>query len=279
MKKGVIFPLFISASLVSSLFFYFQSLEKERLSSAKFYQTRIVEVVDGDTVMTQEGFKVRYIGINAPEFGEPGYQEAKALNQKLVEGKMVNLEFDLQKKDQYQRILAYVWVKDNLVQEEILRKGLALTYTLPPNLKYQERLLKAQQFAKDNCLGLWETFCKMAKEEKDKCVKISKINYQAPGPDNQNLNGEWIELKNVCEISVDLSGWQIRDRTSVNRYYFKNFVLKPLAKVKIYSGCGKDTDKELYWQCPPRKYAIWNNNGDTAYLINSKGRIIDVLSY
>jgi micrococcal nuclease len=72
---------------------------------------QVVKVVDGDTIHVRVGDRmerVRYIGVNAPELGQPGGREATEANRKLVEGQPVNLELDIQDRDRYGRLLAYV---------------------------------------------------------------------------------------------------------------------------------------------------------------------------
>ena len=71
---------------------------------------RVSRVVDGDTVELADGRKVRYLGINTPERGQPFYQEATDFNAELVAGKKVRLEFDVDTIDKYGRTLAHVFV-------------------------------------------------------------------------------------------------------------------------------------------------------------------------
>jgi endonuclease YncB( thermonuclease family) len=83
----------------------------------------VARVVDGDTIELTNGRRVRYIGINTPERDQPYYPEATALNRQLVEGKNVQMEFDLETFDQYGRSLAYIWSEGVLVNLEIVRLG------------------------------------------------------------------------------------------------------------------------------------------------------------
>lgn len=124
----------------------------------------VVTVVDGDTIHVRvEGRieKVRYIGVNAPEVRhptkgeEPGGREASAVNRRLVEGKQVRLELDVQRRDRHGRLLAYVWVDDLMVNAELVRQGYAQVMTVPPNVRYQELFLKFQRDARAARRGLW----------------------------------------------------------------------------------------------------------------------------
>ncbi|MFN3265126.1 MAG: thermonuclease family protein, partial [Aquificaceae bacterium] len=54
------------------------------------------------------------------------------------------------------RLLAYVWLSDGRMLNEVLvKEGYAMVYTIPPNVKYQERFLQAQRYARENRKGLW----------------------------------------------------------------------------------------------------------------------------
>ena len=67
---------------------------------------RVKQVYDGDTVLLEDGRRVRYLGINAPEFREPFYLKAKRFNESLVQGREIRLEFDVERADAYDRLLA-----------------------------------------------------------------------------------------------------------------------------------------------------------------------------
>jgi micrococcal nuclease len=124
----------------------------------------VVKVVDGDTIHVRVAGrveKVRYIGVNTPEVhhpskGEqPGGREAAALNRALVAGRQVRLELDVQERDRYGRLLAYVWIGETMVNAELVRRGYAQVMTIPPNVRHQELLVKLQRDARQAERGLW----------------------------------------------------------------------------------------------------------------------------
>ena len=112
-------------------------------------------VIDGDTIEIEGGERVRYLGINAPEPAEEYGIEAFEANQSLVAGKRVTLEADIQDKDEYGRLLRYVYIDDVMVNAELVREGYAYSYSRPPNIKYQEMFLQLENEARDRKLGLW----------------------------------------------------------------------------------------------------------------------------
>ena len=124
----------------------------------------VVRVVDGDTIKVRLGQrveKVRYIGVNTPELhhprkgAEPGGHEAEVVNRRLVAGKRVRLELDVQTRDRYGRLLAYVWVGDTMINAELVRLGYAQVMTIPPNVRHQALFLKLQRDARAAGRGLW----------------------------------------------------------------------------------------------------------------------------
>ena len=123
----------------------------------------VVRVVDGDTVHVRLGDrveKVRYIGVNTPEVHhpskgeEPGGRAAHTVNRRLVEGKRVRLELDVQSRDRYGRLLAYMWVGETMINAELVRLGYAQVMTVPPNVRHQALFLKLQRDARQAGRGL-----------------------------------------------------------------------------------------------------------------------------
>jgi len=125
---------------------------------------RIARVVDGDTaVLLGTHEYVRYLGIDTPEAGEPYYYVATKVNRELVLRRDVYLEFGPQRRDGYGRLLAYLWVQVDgdwvLVNEELLRRGVARLYVLwPDEEKYYERFLRAVTLAQVEKRALWSKF-------------------------------------------------------------------------------------------------------------------------
>ncbi len=129
-------------------------------SNANWYT--VERVVDGDTFIIDTGERVRMIGIDTPESVKPNSpvelysKKASDSAKKILEGKRVRLEFDVQKKDKYGRLLAYVYLEDGtFVNALLVKEGYAKVMTIPPNVKYAEEFLKYQQQAREEGKGLW----------------------------------------------------------------------------------------------------------------------------
>lgn len=124
----------------------------------------VTRVVDGDTVEVQLDGRtedVRYIGVDTPETVKPGAPvdcfgpQASAFNHRLVEGRRVRLVFGAERRDVYDRLLAYVYLDGRFVNAELVRRGLARTLTIPPNDRFAERLKRLEIAASRAGRGLW----------------------------------------------------------------------------------------------------------------------------
>lgn len=114
-------------------------------------------ISDGDSLRCQAGQRVRLIGIDSPEREQHpfGAQAQEALLRLIPPGTPVRLERDVAPTDQYGRVLAYVWAGSILVNEALVQQGWAVLYTVSPNVKYADRLARAQKEARARGAGLW----------------------------------------------------------------------------------------------------------------------------
>ena len=117
---------------------------------------KVIQVIDGDTVVIEGGYHVRYIGIDAPEKDEFCYLEAEEANRELVEGKRVRLEKDVSEEDRYGRLLRYVYVDGSFVNAEIVKQGYARVRAYPPDVKYQVYLEAIEKEARQTEKGGWK---------------------------------------------------------------------------------------------------------------------------
>lgn len=143
-------------------------LDTSQYAPGERKMVRVERVVDGDTaVMTIGGRSeyVRYIGIDTPEMNwdnvpasEKCAIEATDFNEsRLKAGNEVELEFDEELRDRYDRILAYVRVDGRLLNADLLRKGLAETLTIPPNDRYADDFSALERKARERAPYLWPT--------------------------------------------------------------------------------------------------------------------------
>jgi len=228
---------------------------------------KVATVIDGDTILLEDGRKVRYIGINTPERDQPFYSEATDLNRRLVADKEVRLEFDNVTKDGFGRTLAYVYVEDIFVNLEIIRAGMALKYNDPDNHQYDDLFSQTIQAAKKQHIGMWQ--------ESGLSIVISEVVADPPGEDALSLNGEWVLLENTGERDILLGGFILQDQNN-HRYVFPAFTLETKSKVRIYTGSGKNSHDKLYWGSDE---PIWNNSGDTVFLYDQTLQLVTSKSW
>ena len=118
----------------------------------------VTKVVDGDTIdvlIGGETFRVRYIGMDTPERGDPYFSEATDKNSQLLQGQSVTMIKDVSETDQFARILRYVISGNEFVNYELVRQGYALASTYPPDVACSNTYAEAQNIAASAGLGLW----------------------------------------------------------------------------------------------------------------------------
>jgi len=123
---------------------------------------QVERVVDGDTLVLANQERVRLIGADTPETVRPGQpaepwgREATEFTRRFVAGGQVRLEFDGRRKDKYDRYLAHVWVGDRMLEEELIRAGLATAETrYPYSAASKTRFVTAQSEAQAAGRGIW----------------------------------------------------------------------------------------------------------------------------
>ena len=148
------------------LFTFLFFLAQAQLQENTWY--KVSKITDGDTfyvtTSSSEKYKIRLIGIDAPETRNVGVKvrkeyfgtEAKIFVTQLLKNKKVKLTFDVQKTDRYGRILAYIYLENGVfLNQYLVENGFAVVATFPPNVKYVEVFTKAEKSARNKKLGLW----------------------------------------------------------------------------------------------------------------------------
>jgi micrococcal nuclease len=176
----------VGVALIGAIVFLFSQNNKAGLpvagsnmqapAAGNYDNVLVSRAIDGDTLKLSNNERVRLIGIDTPEMHESeklyrdsrkSGQDAKtiqalgkrsyAFTRSLVEGKTVRLEFDVEKRDKYKRLLAYVYLPDGtFVNAEIVKQGYASLMTYPPNVKYADAFRRLYQQAREQRLGLWK---------------------------------------------------------------------------------------------------------------------------
>lgn len=154
MKKILLFTVFSLLTLFILYFLNF-SISYFFISSLEF--KKVSFIIDGDTFKTENSEKIRLIGIDAPEKGEKCYEESRKKLKELIDGKIVRVEKDKKDKDDYGRLLRYVFINETFVNLVLVKEGYAYVFMDGENIKYLKELIEAEKFAKENKVGcLWK---------------------------------------------------------------------------------------------------------------------------
>ncbi len=240
----------LNALLLASFLFLIASC-----SSAED-KVRIKEVVDGDTVILDTRYenRLRYIGIDAPEMltidspGDPFSLEAKKLNESLVKGKDIRIEFDSERYDDYGRLLGYVFVNDIFVNEKLLREGLAMLFVLKSNTKYLDILKRAQQEAKRKKRGIWGDLSSFRYPKENQRFRIK------PASARRFLDRRVVVVGKITEVRENRAVIKLTVESDLDVVIFKNnidnfthfgidpethylgSIVQVIGKIKMYRG-------------------------------------------
>lgn len=202
----------------------------------------ILRAVDGDTIVTDKG-EVRLLGINTPEKKRYYYLEAKNFLAGF-ENKSVEILRDDEDVDKYSRKLRYVFYEGRLLNVEILEKGLATSFMLS-ELKYEEKLRTAEEFAMDNRAGLWER----SSDKCAGCIALSELNAEE----------EFFVIENICDFDCDLDGWEVKD--DANHFF----------KLEDLNGHENQTYAS--------DIKVWNDDADRFFMRDESGMLVVFYEY
>ncbi|GAB7022172.1 thermonuclease family protein [Salidesulfovibrio brasiliensis] len=127
--------------------------------SALAQEAFLERVIDGDSirlVMNDQNVEIRLIGIDAPEYRQEWSKAAKRFVVDFLTGRHIEVRFDKQRRDRYGRTLAYVYADTAMLNEALVRNGLALAYPIPPNLRHKVTLARAEAEARKARAGFWK---------------------------------------------------------------------------------------------------------------------------
>lgn len=242
---------------------------------------RVVRVIDGDTLVavTGEGeVKVRLREVNTPERGECGAEQATALLTELA-GEAVRLE--PAGEGPHGRLLAHVFTAEGAhIGVALAEAGLAHVSDYGDPDGYLPALERAEAAARTAGRGLYgsELGCGTAAGEAagaKSALKLVALDANPPG-DDLGPAGEAVTLEGPPGFA--LTGWSIKDTSASHRYRFPDGATVPSSgRVQVFSGPGEDRDGTFYWGM--KGSAVWNNGGDTAFLIAPGGGIVGWLEW
>ena len=156
MRRLLILALLAAAALLGA-----DAVREEVAGSGATVEGRVLRVVDGDTVhvlLPSGRERVRYLGVDTPESTnevECHGRAASAANARLVAGRRVRLRFDVERRDRYGRLLAYVHAEGRMVNAALVRGGFAEPLTIEPNVRHERRFRALARDARRAGRGMW----------------------------------------------------------------------------------------------------------------------------
>jgi len=254
MKK--LFILLLTFVLLCSIFVYAKPI--------KFAVCK--RVIDGDTIVLENGTRVRLIGINSPESNERHYLTAFFDLKFKINGKIIRLEYDSVNEannhlGKYGRLLAYVYLDDVFINEEIVKDGCARTYLKYPfDEKKQLLFLKAEKYARENQLGIWKPATKNNVTSIENLSEIDKLKLKAERGDVKaqvKLADNYYNGDNVL-INYEKAAYWFQKAANQNDSYAQY----SLGYCYEYGkGALKNSEKAAYWY----KKAAVQGNADAQY--------------
>lgn len=231
----------------------------------------VLEVLDGDSFRAQVGGseeEIRLLGVNAPEHGECHSDRSRSAMAALIEGRDVTMLTAGQ--DRFGRVLATVFVDGSDVSVMLLEVGAAIALTVHHD--DLPEYLAAEDAAFASGRGLWDPGACGGGAPRSG-VAILLVEADPPGPDEE---GEFVALVNRGH-ETDLGGWVLRDESSAHRFEFPPGTSIPQgARMEVRTGCGNDRSYVVHW-CEGG--AVWNNDGDAAFLLDPAGNVVSRLRY
>jgi len=229
----------------------------------KIPRTKILvkRVIDGDTIVSSTGTRIRLLGINTPEKEEFYHDEATEFLKNMIENKTVEVESDIIDTDRYGRLLRYIFLGDKFINSEMVKNGFAHVYLTNYNLRYRDKLLNAQEYAKIHEFGIWKH------SKYYGCIKLDDFSFSD--------KNEFVKFKNFCNFPVYLDGWYLKDESSRHKFKFNKITLGSDSSLTLHTGYGYDNLTDIFWNHKP----IWNNEGDTVFLYDDDNLLVFSYSY
>tara|TARA_Y100000310_G_C20659280_1_gene803771 strand:- start:223 stop:975 length:753 start_codon:yes stop_codon:yes gene_type:complete len=246
-RKHALILAFLLTGLIVSTYSLFQLTSK----SENLETVLVSRVIDGDTLVLDDGRKIRLLNINAPEKSFPTHKISTNYLKKY-ENRSVSIQ--ITDRDKYNRLLARLYTPDYL-NLALVSQGLASKFLV--SSKEKKQFSNAERNAISQGIGVWQHSTHYG------CF-TSQI--------DKNL--EFVILENSCD-EINLKDWKLKDE-STKTFTFPSLKIENKQEITLHSNEGQNTKAELFWQ---QKTNVWNNDRDSLYLFDSNGLIVHYNSY
>jgi len=248
-KKDLLILILLIIALFAINYNFLDNSIKNFLSDSEIVE--IERIVDGDTLIAN-GNSIRLLGINTPEKGEIYYDQAKQYLEKLALNKTARLEFGKDKKDRYNRTLAYIYINGQNINLELVKKGYANIYFPSGKDNHYNEFLNSWVECVDNNINLCEKSTNICATN---CIQLKGIEIQH----------QRIYFYNRCERSCEMTSWSIKDEGR-KKFIFPNYSLPAYSNVSISVNKGSD----FYWDEP----YVWTSTGDSMFLRDKENKLV-----
>jgi len=241
-KKYALLLSLLITGLIASDVYLFSVIQKEQPELVM-----VSKIIDGDTLILQDGRKIRLSNINAPEKNTQIY-ELSLTYLKQFENKSVRLETG--GLDKYGRTLGRIY-SPSYINLELVSQGLASKFLVDKSelKEFAEAEKNAVQLSK----GIWKH------SEYFGCFSVEIDKYE-----------EFVIISNNCK-AINIKGWTLKDE-STKIFTFQDI---SIGKVFLYSGEGQDNQLQLYW----KQSNVWNNDRDSLYFFDKNSKIAYYQTY
>jgi micrococcal nuclease len=244
------------------------------LKPTDYDKAKVSKNVNGDTIRIMLDGKeeiIRMIGVDTPEtvkastpvefFGKEASNFTKTM---LPVGSEVYVSYDWDPRDQYNRLLAYVWYSQDgqwiLHNLSLVSNGYGNAFTsFSFDEDYMGIFIEAERMARKQGRGLWEKV--QSNTDTSSSIVISYVQYSGAK--------EYVELQNKGNTDVSLKGWKLVSTSGNEVYTFGDVTFKAGSELKVFSG--PKAEGILVWT----KEFVHGNNGDSVELYDAVGRRVD----
>jgi micrococcal nuclease len=180
-----------------------------------------IKALDGDSILTRLAngleVEVRLLNVDAPEYGQALSDEARTFTQSRIAHKPLSLVTEVDQRDRYNRLLAFVHAGGRCVNLDLVEAGLALVFLIPPNTGRSDDFLAAQERAHTAKRGIWGP---QGPKEDPRSFR-ARNRKDSKSPPRPLLYEDWVPIGNAKSLVAHWPGCQhVKEIAPANRVRF-----------------------------------------------------------
>ena len=178
--------LMLTLFILSGILYYVWATNQQTTSSLQ-----VIDITDGDTIKLKGDIKVRLLGINTPEKGMLNAEKPEEYLKQTILNQKVQIVH--QGTDRYGRILGYIFLNNQNINQKILEQGYAHLYYYDKD-KYYQDMLQAETNARQQGIGIWK------ESPNQNCIHLLELQYN-----DDKYGEETLTLQNNCQKQIDVT--------------------------------------------------------------------------